>query len=208
MDREYHALPILELGEGAGYRRPTQPKSTLVTRESPALEVMTDLLRSSPATIRPQAPIEGANQYMISRGVRLLLVVDEHDAVLGVVTATDVLGEKALRAALELGVRHGELTVGDIMTPARQVEVLALADVEGARVGHVLETLRRAGRQHALVVDADLLPPKSLIDPPLRRVMVRGIFSLSQLARQTGVALQSSGEVARTFSEIEAALGR
>jgi len=208
MDREYQALPIIELGEGAGYRRPTQPELAQITRESPALEVMTDLLRSSPATIRPQAPIEGANQYMISRGVRLLLVVDEHDAVLGVVTATDVLGEKALRVALELGVRHGELTVGDIMTPARQVEVLALADVEGARVGHVLETLRRAGRQHALVVDAELLPPRSMIDPPLRRVMVRGIFSLSQLARQTGVALQSSGEVARTFSEIEVALGR
>ena len=208
MDREYHALPLRELGEGAGYRRPTQPKAAQVTRESSALEVMTDLLRSSPATIRPQAPIEGANQYMISRGVRLLLVVDERDGVFGVVTATDVLGERAMRVALELGVRRSELTVGDIMTPARQVEVLALADVEGARVGHVLETLRRAGRQHALVVDVDLLPARSLIDAPLRRAMVRGIFSLSQLARQTGVPLQSSGEVARTFSEIEAALGR
>ena len=208
MDREYQALPIHELGEGAGYRRPTQPKAALVTSESRALEVMTDLLRASPATIRPQAPIEGANQYMISRGVRLLLVVDERDSVLGVLTATDILGEKALRAALDLGVRRGELTVGDLMTPARQVEVLALADVEGARVGHVLETLRRGGRQHALVVDVDLLPAASLIDPPLRRVMVRGIFSLSQLARQIGVPLQGGGEVARTFSEIEAALGR
>ena len=208
MDREYQALPIHELGEGAGYRRPTQPKASQVTAESRALEVMTDLLRASPATIRPQAPIEGANQYMISRGVRLLLVVDERDSVLGVLTATDILGEKALRAALDLGVRRGELTVGDLMTPARQVEVLALADVEGARVGHVLETLRRGGRQHALVVDVDLLPAASLIDPPLRRVMVRGIFSLSQLARQIGVPLQGGGEVARTFSEIEAALGR
>ena len=208
MDREYQALPIHELGEGAGYRRPTQPKASQVTAESRALEVMTDLLRSSPATIRPQAPIEGANQYMISRGVRLLLVVDERDSVLGVLTATDILGEKALRAALDLGVRRGELTVGDLMTPARQIEVLALADVEGARVGHVLETLRRGGRQHALVVDVDLLPAAGLIDPPLRRVMVRGIFSLSQLARQIGVTLQGGGEVARTFSEIEAALGR
>jgi CBS domain-containing protein len=208
MDREYHALPIRELGEGAGYRRPTQPQPALVTRESPALEVMTDLLRVSPATIRPQAPVEGANQYMISRGVRLLLVVDEREGVLGVVTATDVLGEKSLRVALELGLRRAELSVGDIMTPARQVEVLALADVEGARVGHLLETLSRAGRQHALVVDTDVLPAKNLIDPPLRRTMVRGIFSLSQLARQLGVPLQSSGEVARTFSDIEAALGR
>ena len=208
MEREYQALPIRELGEGAGYRRPTQAKAAQVTRESPALEVMTDLLRTSPATIRPQAPIEGANQYMISRGVRLLLVVDEREVVLGVVTATDVLGEKALRAAQDLGLRRNELTVGDIMTPARQVEALALADVEGARVGHLLETLRQAGRQHALVIDVDSLPSKSLIDPPLRRAMVRGILSLSQLARQTGVTLQSSGEVARTFSEIEAALGR
>jgi len=208
MEREFNALPIRELGEQAGYRRPTQAQAARVTPESPALEVMTDLLRASPATIRPQAPIEGANQYMLSRGVRLLLVVDERELVLGVVTATDVLGEKSLRVALDRGLRRGELTVGDIMTPARQVEVLALADVEGARVGHVLETLSRAGRLHALVVDYDVLPAASLIDAPVRRTMVRGIFSLSQLARQLGVQLQSTGEVARTFSEIEAALGR
>ena len=88
------------------------------------------------------------------------------------------------------------------------VEVLALEDVASARVGHVLETLSKAGRQHALVVDSDMIAPKSLIDAPIRRTMVRGIFSISQLARQLGVSLQSVGEVARTFSEIEAALSR
>ena len=56
---------------------------------------MTDLARVSPATIRPQAPLAGANQFMITRGVRLLLVVDERDAILGVITATDILGERA-----------------------------------------------------------------------------------------------------------------
>jgi hypothetical protein len=208
MDRQYQSLPFRELGEQAGFRRPVQQQPARVTVESPALEVMTDLCRSSPATIRPQAPIEGANQFMISRGLRLLLVVDEHETVLGVVTSTDVLGEKAMRVATERGIKRGELTVGDIMTPAWQVEVIAYSDVEGARVGHVLETLRRAGRQHALVVDFDDLPAKSLIDAPVRRTMVRGVFSISQLARQLGVALQTSGEVALTFSEIEIAVGR
>jgi CBS domain-containing protein len=208
MDRQFHPLPIRELGEGAGFRRPIQPQAARVTLESPALEVMTDLSRTSPATIRPQAPIEGANQFMISRGVRLLLVADDREVVLGVVTATDVLGEKAMRVATDRGMKRAELTVGDIMTPARQVEVLALADLEGARVGHLLETLRRAGRQHALVVDFDVLAPVSLIDAPVRRSMVRGILSTSQLARQLGIALQTAGEVARTFSEIESALGR
>ena len=208
MDRQFQPLPILELGEGAGFRRPVQTQAARVTLESPALDVMTDLSRTSPATIRPQAPIEGARQFMISRGVRLLLVTDDRETVLGVLTATDVLGEKAVRIATDRGMKRGELTAGDIMTPAQQVEVVSLADVEGARVGHVLETLRRAGRQHALVVDFDLIPAKSLIDAPVRRTMVRGILSLSQLGRQLGVDLQTSGEVARTFSEIEVALGR
>jgi CBS-domain-containing membrane protein len=208
MERQFDAIPIHELGEDAGLRRPTQAQAARVTLESPALDVMTDLARASPATIRPQAPIEGANQFMISRGVRLLVVVDERECVLGVLTATDVLGEKAMRVAMERGTKKGDLTVADLMTPASRVEVLAMADVEGARVGHVLETLRRAGRQHALVVDYEVTPPRRVIDAPVRRPMVRGIFSTSQVARQLGVSLQSVGEVARTFSEIEAALGR
>lgn len=208
MDRQFQPLPILELGEDAGFRRPVQAQAAGVTLESPALDVMTDLCRTSPATIRPQAPIEGARQFMISRGVRLLLVADDRETVLGVLTATDVLGEKAVRIATDRGMKRNELTAGDIMTPAQQVEVVSLAEVEGARVGHVLETLRRAGRQHALVVDFDVIPAGSLIDAPVRRAMVRGILSLSQLGRQLGIVLQTSGEVARTFSEIEVALGR
>ena len=208
MDRQYEPLPIRELGEDAGFRRPVQAQAARVSLESPALEVMTDLCRASPATIRPQAPIEGARQFMISRGVRLLLVVDDREIVQGVLTATDVFGEKSVRTANDRGLKRDELTAGDIMTPASQVEVVSLEDVEGARVGHVLETLRRAGRQHALVVDFDAIAPKSLIDAPIRRTMVRGILSLSQLGRQLGVTLQTAGEVARTFSEIEAALGR
>lgn len=208
MERQYQAVPIRELGDGAGLRRPTQAQAARVTSESSALEVMTDLGRVSPATIRPQAPVEGANHYMISRGVRLLLVVDDAENVLGVITASDILGEKAMRVATELGRRKGELSVADLMTPAAQVEVLALAEVEGARVGHVVETLRRAGRQHALVVDYDDIPAQRLIDRPTRRPMVRGIFSITQIARQLGLALPTGGEVARTFSEIGAALGR
>ena len=192
MERDYDALPIQELGANAGFRRPTQPQAGRVTSGSPASQVMTDLTRVAPATIRPQAPLAGANQFMITRGVRLLLVVDDLESVLGVITATDLLGERPILVATQRGLRRDELTVADIMTPAVKVEALDLADVENARVGHVLETLRRAGRQHTLVVDAGGL--------------VRGIFSISQIARQLGVSLPAGGEIARTFSEIEAAI--
>ena len=205
-EREYAALPIRELGAAAGFRRPTQPEAARVTPGAPAFQVMTDLSRVAPATIRPQAPLAGANQFMITRGVRLLLVVDDLENVLGVITATDLLGERPMLVATQRGQRRDELTVADVMTPAAQVEVISLADVEGARVGHVLATLRRAGRQHALVVDHDVLPPARPLEAPGRRIMVRGIFSISQIARQLGVSLPAGGEIARTFSEIEAAI--
>jgi hypothetical protein len=41
-----------------------------------------------------------------------------------------------------------------------------------------------------------------------RRAAVRGIFPVSRLARQLRLLLPQAGEVARTFAEIEAALGR
>lgn len=194
MDREFDPLPIRELGADARFRRPTQSEALRVSAESPAIEVMTDLALVSPATIRPEAPLAGANQFMITRSVRLLLVVDERDFILGVITAADLLGERPLQVAARRGLRRDELSVADVMTPAAQVEAIALADVERARVGHVLETLRRLGRQHALVVEAGRT--------------VRGIFSLSQLARQLGLSVPTAGEVARTFAEIEAALGK
>jgi CBS domain-containing protein len=195
VSREFDPLPIRELGAGAGFRRPTQSQAARVALESPALHVMTDLARVAPAAIRPDAPLNGANQFMITRGVRLLLVVDEqHESVLGVITANDLLGERALQMAASRGLRMSELQVADVMTPAARVEALALADVESARVGHVLETLRRLGRQHVLVIDAER--------------KVRGILSLSQIARQLGLTVASAGEVARTFAEIEAALAK
>jgi hypothetical protein len=143
---------------------------------------------------------------MITRGVRLLLVTDDLENVLGLLTASDILGERPMLVATERGVRRDELSVADIMTPADQVRVVELQEVQGARVGHVLETLRGAGCQHALVVDFDLLPAARPLQPAVRRAMVRGIFSASQIARQLGVSLPAGGEVALTFSEIEAAL--
>lgn len=209
MEREYHALPLCELGTGAGFRRPTQAPAARVTVESPAVHVMTDLLRVSPATIRPNAPLAGANRFMITRGVRLLLVVDEeHEEVLGVITANDILGERPMLVATTRRARRDELTVADVMTPAAEVEVVAFADVEASRVGHVLETLRRAGRQHALAVDEDRLPPAGPLERPIRRTMVRGVFSVSQIARQLGITVAGAGETALTFSQIEAALAK
>jgi len=168
-----------------------------VRLDAPALDVMTDLCMIPAATIDAEAPLDAANRFMIRRGVRLLLVTDDGRQVLGLITATDVLGERPVKFAVERDVSRQDILVRDIMTPRERLEVLWYSDLIAAEVGHVVATLRYAGRQHALVAE----PGPNGIGQT-----VRGIFSLSQIARQLGVSIPST-EIASTFAEIEAALG-
>jgi CBS-domain-containing membrane protein len=195
--RDYSPLNFARLQPGVGYSQPTQPVPDKVTLDDPALHVMTDLTRVTAVIILPGDAVDEAHRRMVQRGVRLLLVVDQDRKLLGLVTATDTLGEKPVQVASSRGLRREEVMVRDIMTPQERLEVLAMDDVRAAKVGHVVATLKKAGRQHAIVVDQDRNGRQTL----------RGLFSSTQIARQLGVAIQTS-EVAHTFSEIESMLAR
>ena len=190
----YKPLPFHKLKSGAGFHQPSTYR--LVQVDSPAIEVMTDLQQVSAATIGPEASLSQATQKMIARGVRLLLVVDADDAILGLITARDTMGERPVKFLQQNGGKHADLKVRDCMTSIDTIEVLALSEVLRAEVGHIVATLKNAGRQHAMVVDADAQSGSET---------VRGIFSITQIGRQLGMSLQAF-EVAKTFAEIEAAL--
>jgi CBS domain-containing protein len=197
MTREYHPLSEHRLQTGARYHLPGQDPER-VRIDSPALAVMTDLRQIPAATIDLDAPLDAANRFMIRRGVRLLLVTDDERDVLGLITSNDVLGEKPVQFALERGIKRQDIHVRDIMTPRERLEVLLHSDLVHAEVGHVVATLKYAGRQHALVVDQG---------EDGKTQTVRGIFSATQIARQLGVSIQTT-EVAQTFAEIGVALRR
>ena len=190
MLREYSALAVSALPQGA--RLAQNRPSACVAIDAPAVEVMTDLEAVAAASVAPERPIDEANALMIRRGVRMLFVVDRAGAIAGILTATDILGEKPLRFVQERGVKRGDVLVADIMTPASALDALSMQDVGHSRVGHVVATLKALGRQHALVADAD-------------GKRIRGHFSASHVARRLGVDLQTN-EVAQTFAQIEAAL--
>ncbi len=173
----------------------TRPSPARVALDSPALEVMTDFAHVPAATIERSASLAVANDYMITRGVRSLFVVAPDDRILGLITTTDLLGERPVRASQARGIKRHELTVGDVMTPAEEIVSLTLDDVRSAKVGHIIASLKHAGRHHELV--AETLPGGE--------VRIRGMFSASQIARQLGMPLQIA-ELARTFAEIEKAL--
>lgn len=175
MENQYHILPAMPLPAGADLSNCEDRPQHRLTTESPALEVMTDLNMVQPVTILVDASLGEANSLMIRRAIRLLFVTDDTGHLLGLVTATDVLGERPLQCMREQGKQRGDLLVRDVMTPRSSLDALSLVDVRVAKVGHMLATMKRLGRQHALVVD--------------EQDEVCGLFSTSQIARRLGVSL-------------------
>lgn len=196
MLRNYTALPSAMMQPGVSYAQPSQPVPEKVTVDDPALQVLTDFKRVTAIIVLAGDTVDEAHSRMIKRSVRLLLVVDQERKVIGLITANDILGEKPMQVIAQRGIRREELLVRDVMTPQERLQVLGLDALRTAKVGHIVATLKAAGRQHALVVETD----------GSGRQTVRGMFSATQIARQLGVAIQTS-QVAQTFSDIEAMIG-
>ncbi len=197
MVKEYSELQSIHLKAGSSFVRPVQVLPERVKLGDPALSVMTDLSRVSLVTTRAKTSMDKANAKMIRYGVRMLLVLDDNEQLVGLLTATDLLGEKPMRFLQNMGGTHDDIMVRDIMSTLRELTAMRMADVEKARVGDIVASLKKVHRQHALVVS----------ESPDGKQIVGGLFSITQIARQLGVEVQNL-ELASTFAEIENAVSR
>ena len=84
-----------------------------------------------------------------------------------------------------------DLIVRDIMIPQHKVEVLEMGDVATARVGDIVATLKRMGRQYALVIDRNAAGQQT----------IRGLLSTSQIGRQLGQSIDTT-DVAGNFANL------
>jgi CBS-domain-containing membrane protein len=193
MTKSFTALTSQPFKTGTDLARPVQVLPKHVTLEDPAINVMTDLRSVSVLNVRSKTSLDKANAKMIRYGVRMLLVTDDTDTVCGVLTATDVLGDRPVRFLQEMGGTHADILVRDVMSVVREMSASSLEDVNKAKVGNILAMLKVAGRQHALVVENKADGSQT----------VRGLFSATQIARQLGVQIGTT-EISKVFAEIEA----
>ena len=196
MIKKYTPLMAYPFKSDTSFIRPRQALPERVTLDDHSSSVMTDLKIVSMINVRINTSMEKANAKMIHYGVRMLLVLDDADKVVGLITATDILGEKPIRFLENMGGTHADIQVRDIMTTQRELEVLKLQDVKNAKVGHIVATLKQAGRQHAIVVEESSDGNQA----------VCGLFSATQIARQLGVQTQTT-DITQTFAKIEELLG-
>jgi len=190
------ALPTFRCALGTSIAQAQPKQNAAVTLDSPALEVMTDLTMVKAATTSPTTTLAQAEQMMIYQGVRLLFVVSDMPSVEGLVTSTDLRGDKPLRMVHERKLRYDELRVADVMTELSALDAIDHQHLSTATVSNVIATLKKFGRQHLLVVQG------ATAQSPQR---IRGVISKAQVERQLGTPINLT-EIASSFAEIGQAL--
>ena len=189
----YTPLDHISLPSHANITLADPTNKSVLKLDSPAFEAMTDLRRHHPVSVRPEETLEQARINMIVSGVRLLFVRGLQGELRGLITATDLAGERAIQRATSAHLSMGEITVSDVMTGVLDLELLDFQAVAKAEVGHIVATLQKHGRQHALVVNR-------LVDGDMQIV---GIFSTTQIARQMGIPVVDHVK-AHTFAQLRA----
>jgi CBS domain containing-hemolysin-like protein len=179
----YKTIPVTMIDTDVSYHKPSQEFRESVTPDDPALEVMTDFTRVTAISINPCANLEQARERMLSSGVQMLFVTNQYHEVMGLITMNDLNGPKPMQAVSENGGKMEDVMVSDIMTPRLKLDALNYDDLVLAKVGDLLETFKRMGRQHALVVETENGSGKQII---------RGVLSTTQLSKQLGYKVQSS----------------
>jgi len=183
------------------------PVGTRVTpdpdQQGPQLElddsgvnVITDFTHSKPFSISATANLGQVRNKMVTCGVRMLFIIDERGLLRGLITLTDLDGEKPILYIQEHGGNRDDILAQDIMTPFEQIEALEHDEAARSTIGDIVKTLQAAGRQHMLV-------KKNLADGS---AMITGLISHSRVEKKLGITIELSKK-AQSFAELERALG-
>ncbi len=103
MSTRSRALEKQLLDNETTYLKPVYSLRDNVSLSDPAIEVMTDLTKTSAQTVNPCALLKEATERMIASNVRLLFVVNQHHHIMGIITSKDVEGERVMNHLSNVG---------------------------------------------------------------------------------------------------------
>ncbi|MFK5893251.1 MAG: CBS domain-containing protein [Pseudomonadota bacterium] len=172
MSNVFQSLEIKIMPVATKLSIPTQNIKSISINDY-ATEVMTDLHCICAITIAAGDGVSDAEYKMKMHQIKMLFVTDHNEHVIGLLTYSDISGQRLLDSEKELSIPASEMCILDIMTGIDSIDVIEYKHIDKAKVGDVVETLKQLNRQHLLVLDNDQ-----------DRQYIRGIFSSTQIGRQ------------------------
>ena len=153
---------------------------------TPALDVFTDYMHYRPLVVEDTMPASRCEDLMRKSHIKLMLVVDTNEHLLGMVDLADLMGPK-LQKLVGPDRPISQISVHELMTPSSELKVIDYQDLQNATVGDLVETLKLEHCPYILVAD----PPRN---------EVRGVISASELGHRLNVPLDIT--YAPTFADI------
>ena len=141
-----------------------------ITLDDPALAIFTDFRQSQALVVQAGASAAEAESRMREAHVRMKIVVDKANNVLGMVSLDDLNNQEMIKR-ISQGFHRSELKVSDFMRPLAALKAFRWQDIQQASIGDVVDALQANGEQHCLAVDN-------------QRREIRGIISASDIARK------------------------
>ncbi len=157
-----------------------------IDMNSPAQMIFTDFKQYQPRMIEVDTPVIQAAYLMKKAHVRLLLVVDVNEELVGTISLQE-LEPQHLQIMQEHHSRRLDMTVGDVMIKRRDLNTINYLDLLSASIGDIVNTLKANGKLHCLVVDQ-------------QTQQIRGIIAASDIARRLHLPLKI--EQATSFMDI------
>ncbi|WGL15943.1 CBS domain-containing protein [Microbulbifer bruguierae] len=122
--------------------------------DSPALKFVTDFKKHHPAVLSASVSALDAAEVLRIGHLSWVLVMDHHGDFIGLLGAEDISYQRLMQR-VAAGQNREELTVGDMMRRRNRLSQLSYQQLHKASIRDVLDTLRRGGLHHCLVVDTE-----------------------------------------------------
>lgn len=153
--------------------------ATLLYLDSPALKVFRDYKKHKALTVSTDMPIVDVKKKLIGNFKDIALVTDSNNKVVGTIDLHYLEGRAILKRAADEGFKMSDMTANDAKVNLANINTISYPVVEGAKIGHILNTLINSDRHHIIVYDEEN-----------GKKYIRGYFSLAFIRRNLGLDIK------------------
>ncbi|MGO3421918.1 MAG: CBS domain-containing protein [Pseudoalteromonas distincta] len=159
----------------------------LIDLSSPALKMVNNFTQKTPIRAEHGTTITDALKQVSAQQSDFVLVTDEHQKLIGLVSSADLQSSKITIIAERLNMQRSEVSLRDIMTPVSRLTGVSMQSLSYACIGDALQTMEHQGTMFLLVTTASN--------------EICGLISARQIAKTLHIPLHIS-PIAHSFSEV------
>lgn len=186
----YRNIEIQNLSEHCGLASPIQSHDCL-NLNSDAKKLMVDFYKYPATTANESITVNDALTLMRANRIRALMIVNQKGGFAGIITAMDLMGRKPMLYANEADIPLTYVQVKNVMLPKTKLGAITRYDVNRALIGDIIQTFRKLGEQHLLVVDG--------YDSNMK---ICGLFSVTDFKKALNMPFETT-VFTNTFADLE-----